>query len=460
MLLGKYLAVVPVTVLLIVFSIFLFITAFLNRDLAMVFLIVAMLLSPQLTIGAVSNRQDIMVRVDDLLVVIFTMVWLARSSLVKNARFIQKFPINRLVLLYCCCCIFSTLKGVFLGQVVWLRGLFFVFKYIEYFFIFYLASSNIVDKKQMVLYLKIFLIVFAIVNLYALSQIGHVDRVSAPFQPKGSEPNTLGGYQVLILGVLIGLLTHASLRFWKWPLIGLALLTMIPFGYTLSRASYMALVPMYLTLVFFNKFATKNILIAVLMVGIALFFVFKPAHIINRLQEAVTPEYQENIPTVTLLGVPLGASASARVDDWIDLFHQWTKEPFFGRGVTGARFVDGQYIKVLVETGLVGFVAFMLLIIMVFRQTLKIYNNSKDGLYRGLAIGFLAGHVGMLVHAISSNTFIIIRIMEPYWFLAAMVMMIPRLENATKEDDQTERMKVNPARNVNFLLQSHWKGSV
>jgi hypothetical protein len=33
-----------------------------------------------------------------------------------------------------------------------------------------------------------------------------------------------------------------------------------------------------------------------------------------------------------------------------------------------------------------------------------------------------------LFHAIGANTFIIVRIMEPFWFVAAMVMMIPSLQ--------------------------------
>jgi hypothetical protein len=46
---------------------------------------------------------------------------------------------------------------------------------------------------------------------------------------------------------------------------------------------------------------------------------------------------------------------------------------------------------------------------------------------RGLAGGFLAAIAGVLVHGIGSNSFIIIRIMEPFWLFAAIVLAIPRL---------------------------------
>jgi hypothetical protein len=37
--------------------------------------------------------------------------------------------------------------------------------------------------------------------------------------------------------------------------------------------------------------------------------------------------------------------------------------------------------------------------------------------------------IGLLVHAIGSNTFIIVRIMEPFWFFAGIVLMLPELEH-------------------------------
>jgi hypothetical protein len=45
----------------------------------------------------------------------------------------------------------------------------------------------------------------------------------------------------------------------------------------------------------------------------------------------------------------------------------------------------------------------------------------------GISTGFLAGFFAMLTHAVGANTFIIVRIMEPFWFLTAIVIMIPQI---------------------------------
>ena len=43
-------------------------------------------------------------------------------------------------------------------------------------------------------------------------------------------------------------------------------------------------------------------------------------------------------------------------------------------------------------------------------------------------MGFLIGAIAMTAHALMANTFIIVRIMEPFWLLAAIVVAAPSLE--------------------------------
>ena len=53
-----------------------------------------------------------------------------------------------------------------------------------------------------------------------------------------------------------------------------------------------------------------------------------------------------------------------------------------------------------------------------------------DGLYKGLALGYIAGYVGLLFHALTANTFIILRIMEPFWFVTGLIVSL----EAVKEE--------------------------
>ncbi len=52
----------------------------------------------------------------------------------------------------------------------------------------------------------------------------------------------------------------------------------------------------------------------------------------------------------------------------------------------------------------------------------------RDSDEHGLVLGFLAGTAGLLTHAIGADSFIIVRIMEPFWFFAGIVTMLPMLQ--------------------------------
>ena len=66
--------------------------------------------------------------------------------------------------------------------------------------------------------------------------------------------------------------------------------------------------------------------------------------------------------------------------------------------------------------------------------------------FKGLCIGFLAGYIGLLVHAIGANTFIIVRIMEPFWFFAGIIVVIPMLEeNALFKPEEVPTPQFRPS---------------
>ena len=115
----------------------------------------------------------------------------------------------------------------------------------------------------------------------------------------------------------------------------------------------------------------------------------------------------------------------------------WSKHPILGYGVTGYRFIDAQYPRVLVETGILGLIAFFYLLYAIFKLALHNVKALKTPYFKGLSIGFLAGFIGLLLHALGANTFIIVRIMEPFWFFAGIITVLPTLEQQSATQVQT-----------------------
>jgi O-antigen ligase len=136
--------------------------------------------------------------------------------------------------------------------------------------------------------------------------------------------------------------------------------------------------------------------------------------------------------------ISLDYSSSARIFSWLDSFKAWKKHPILGRGITGFAFIDGQYIRILPEMGIIGLFAFLWLLWTIYKNSLGIYKQMDDNLLKGLTLGFIAGFIGLAIHALTANTFIIIRIMEPFWFVTGMIMMLPKV----KEEEEIEMERI------------------
>jgi hypothetical protein len=399
-----------------------FFVTLLNTDAGLTVLIFSMLLSPEIIIGQVPGR-DIIIRFDDLLLIVITLAWLARAAMNKGLALFIKTPLNKAIGFYILVCLIATLRGIALGFVVPEKGLFYVLRYVEYFLLYILVANHIHSRKQINFFLTVFFITCAIVSVYGLIQIPQGIRVSAPFEGKVGEPNTFGGYLLFIACLAIGLFLRNIPHGRRLALVGLVALIFAPFIYTLSRASYVGIFFSFLTFIILSK---KKLFLFTAMTAIVVLMAFlRPEAVFSRVEYT----FQERQPELAkIFNIYLDPSASARIFSWRDSFEAWKNNPIIGRGISGHGFIDGQYIRTLPEIGAIGFLALLWLLWSIFKHSLSVYKKTDDELYKGLILGFIAGFIGLATHAITANTFIILRIMEPFWFITAIIMMLPTLK--------------------------------
>ena len=79
------------------------------------------------------------------------------------------------------------------------------------------------------------------------------------------------------------------------------------------------------------------------------------------------------------------------------------------------------------------------------RDLLRIARDPFDA---AVAIGFLAALAGTLIHGIGANTFIIVRIMEPFWLLAGLTVVLLSINE--QEIEQEQEHEAMEATNGNF----------
>jgi O-antigen ligase len=167
----------------------------------------------------------------------------------------------------------------------------------------------------------------------------------------------------------------------------------------------------------------------ILMVGLGLVIIMGsvifPTQVVERLNSTFSS--QGDRYDLAVGSVRFDASTSARVESWRYGLQGWLKRPFFGYGVTGFAFMDAQFVRVLVEAGLIGLIAFLWLLWRTLWMARDTYRQVAGTRFEGLALGYVAGLIAMMTHCFGANTFIIVRVMEPFWFLTGAVVCLTHL---------------------------------
>ena len=410
----------------------LFALVFVRTDFGLYVVVFSMLLSPEFGTsgGGLAEGRTVVVRSEDFILIVIGLAWLAKTAVNKELGLVARTPLNRPILLYVVANVVATLLGTLLGDVRGASGMFYVLKYIEYFVVYYMVVNNVQDRDHARRLVIAAFLTATIVSLIGIAQIPSGERVSAPFEGEVGEPNTLGGYLLFMMAIAGGVALETHRLRMRAICLGLVGLMGLPFVFTLSRASYLGVVPAVLTLAWLTRQRRFMMgLVLLLLICSPIVALVLPSAVTQRILYTFEPEKGQ--ATVRVGRVAFDPSTSARLISFQTAIEGALRRPVLGYGVTGFGFMDAQYARVLVETGFVGLATFVAMIWALLRSTSAAFRDIRDAEDRGVALGFLAGTVGLLFHAIGSNTFIIVRIMEPFWFFAGIVMLLPQLERAS-----------------------------
>ena len=415
-----------------------FIVSFVNIEWALYVLIFSMLLSPEINIGQTSSAslgRGVTLRLEDVLLIIIGFSWFLKNAVNKELGLFLKTPLNKAILFYILSYVISTTLGVMGDRVSLKTGCLFALKYLEYFIVFFMVVNHVKDEDQVKRFVFCLLFTCFITSILGILQIPGGERVSAPFEGERGEPNTFGGYLLFLGAIVAGLLIKSKNLKLRNLLIFLIVCILPAFMFTQSRSSYLGLIAACFVLGLLVQ--RRLIVLGFLIVGFVLSPLFLPSQIKNRILYTFTqPEMHGQI---TLGDIRLDTSTSARIASLKEVWRDWPEHPIFGYGVTGYHFVDAQYPRVLIETGIFGLLAFFYLMYSIFKLAISHMKTVKTPFFKGLTIGFLAGFIGLLFHAVGANTFIIVRIMEPFWFVAGIIAVLPTLESQHQEQPQKIR---------------------
>ena len=241
--------------------------------------------------------------------------------------------------------------------------------------------------------------------------------------------NTLGSFLLIMIGISMGMYLYDTSKL-SLIYFGIFVLLLGTLVFTKSRGAYVSVVPLVGIIAYITR---SGKLITIMILGLLfvvslmfmdVIFTGKVKLLADLHSDDFTQQFQ-SISDMATKGLQADSSMAARVAFWKASFPKMLKYPFLGRGVGSIALgtADNQYVREILETGLVGFLCLIYMNIVILAASHRVFVMSKDPLIKGFSAGFLGGHVGMLVHAMTISNFYTILTMEVFWFVTALIML-------------------------------------
>jgi hypothetical protein len=229
-------------------------------------------------------------------------------------------------------------------------------------------------------------------------------------------------------------------RFWvRSGYQALAVFSAVCLMYSLSRGGYAAFLVGWL---FIGIFKERKLLVLLAV------FIFTWATVVPpAVQQRVEMTYDPQSGT-------LDNSATTRLSLWDNAIKVFDSNVFLGTGFNTYQFMhldkrtDGgsgyyedthnYFIKVLLETGVLGLMLFLWLLTRLFRDGYQLFRRAQDPFFASLGLGLLGWLVCAVVACLFGDRWSFLQVNGYLWVIAGLVVHATSLERTAKESPQID----------------------
>jgi putative inorganic carbon (hco3(-)) transporter len=216
---------------------------------------------------------------------------------------------------------------------------------------------------------------------------------------------------------------------------GLVGITVFATMYTFSRGAYLAIL--------FSVFVLGVLKDRKLLLIGAVFLVTWQAVVPTAVRQRVTMTQNAN--------GKLEDSANERVKLWQAAEESILSDPIFGTGFATYQFTQhvdnlkdthNWYVKVMVETGIIGLVIVMVMLEQMLALSYRLFKKAEDPLYRGLGLGLFLAICSCIIANFFGDRWTYLEITGPLWVLVGTALCATHLP---EEGPATELTAKEPA---------------
>jgi putative inorganic carbon (HCO3(-)) transporter len=294
----------------------------------------------------------------------------------------------------------------------------------------FLAAGMVIEDRQHVRnVILIVAVALFLVDRSALAESLSHSWTAFDESKRTSGPIAYGPNQLAAFLAQFGMFFWGVARILKRPrvklvlysLVGMTLLTTL---YTFSRAAYIAV----LVSAFCLALVKDRKLIIVLVAFMFTWQVLLPAAVTERVSMTHNSDGK------------LDESAQERVDLWTQSRDIFLRSPIFGAGFSSFQYgnhtdnlkdTHNYFVKVLVETGVIGFFFFVALLIQLIIAGYRLFRKAEDPLYKALGLGFFLAMISCTIANLFGDRWTYVEINGLLWALAGAVLRADALSTTT-----------------------------
>lgn len=308
--------------------------------------------------------------------------------------------------------------------------------------VFIAVYSAVRTHRQMKILLLAMCLTTAVFNRNVYNTIGQADHSTFSYDSRaetgGIGSNGLAAFEVQFGFLLLGLSAFEERRSVKLLYWGLAIFCFYCVMLSFSRGAYLAFLAGWLAL---GVLKTRKLLIT-----FAVFLVTWQSLVPGAVKERIFMTYTSD--------GQLESSAAERVTIWQDAEDVIKVDPIFGIGYDTYEFMHrvgpytdthNLYMKVLVEGGVMGMGAFLLLFWRVTRLGAAAFRQAAEPFHAGLGLGILMWMVCAFLVNIFGDRWNYIQIVGFLWTAAAMALRCRENERAALESRDEDVMEDHDA---------------
>lgn len=371
---------------------------------------------------------------DELTLVLMILLWGWKWLIFRKEDGFKQTPLDMPIMVFISVMLFMLIFNS-PDYSISLEGFRAIVQYILWFFVVVQLLRNQKSAKNVCL---VFILGAAIMAAHGVFQYiigvempaGWVDQNEAGVRTRVysilTSPNIMGSLMTLAAPVTVAFAFTAK-NIKKKIIFGfLALMMISSLVFTFSRGAWIgfaAAVGVYVLL------KDKRMIIPAVI--FAVIVVLAVPSVGNRIAYMLSPEYIESslkggrlvrwitgleiLKTSPLIGIGLGEFGGA-----VAMNHGL--ERLVGIDVVKTFYMDNYYLKIAVESGIIGFLSFVILMYSVFISSVRTIIITKDKIVKELEIGILSGLSGVIIHNWVENVFETPLMATLFWLLAAVMM--------------------------------------